>query len=165
MFVCDNTKPRENIILVWLCKMSKLFNNDSGTSCWWLVWTQHCTLLCTVLWSALERKESLSLLISRVLMCFTTLDSLFDEVCLMMFKVKNNLVPWYMQTFTPVSVVHDHNTRSAARGDCYVSRANLKYYTRGFQYEGTRLWNNISGSIQQSASIPVSRYMKNYFTQ
>ncbi len=87
--------------------------------------------------------------------------------CLMMFKVKNNIVPRYMQTFTPVSVVHDHNTRSAARGDLYVPSANLKYYTRSFQYEGTRLWNNISGSIQQSTSIPVfkSRYMKNYFTQ
>ncbi len=66
-----------------------------------------------------------------------------------------------MQTFTPVSVVHDHNTRSAARSDFYVSSANLKYYTRSFQYEGTKLWNNISGSIQQSTSIPVfkSRYM------
>ncbi len=70
---------------------------------------------------------------------------------LMMFKVQNNLVPRYMQTFTPVSVVHDHNTRFAARGDFY---ANLKYYTRSFQYEGTRLWKNISGSIQQSTSIP-----------
>ncbi len=72
-----------------------------------------------------------------------------------------------MQTFTPVLVVHDHNTRSAARGDFYVSSANLKYYIRSFQYEGTRLWNNISGSIQQSTSIPAfkSRYMKNYFTQ
>ncbi len=72
-----------------------------------------------------------------------------------------------MQTSTPVSAVHDHNTRSAARGDFYVCSANLKYYTRSFQYEGTRLWNNISGSIQQSTSISVfkSRYMKNYFTQ
>ncbi len=86
---------------------------------------------------------------------------------LMMFKVKNNLVLRYIQTFTPVSVVHDHNIRSAARGDFYLSSANLKYYTRSFQCEGIRLWNNISGSIQQSTSIPVckSRYMKNYFTQ
>ncbi len=84
-----------------------------------------------------------------------------------MFKVNNNLVPRYMQTFTPISVVHDHNTRFAARGDFYVSSANLKYYTRSFQYEDNRLWNNISGSIQQSTSIPVFkvRYMKNYFTQ
>ncbi len=42
-----------------------------------------------------------------------------------MFKVQNNLVPRYMQTFTPVSVAHDHNTMSAARGDFYVSSANL----------------------------------------
>ncbi len=86
--------------------------------------------------------------------------------CLMMFKVKNNLVPSYIQTITPVLVVHDHNTRSAA-GDFYVSCPNLKYYTRSFQCEGTRLWNNIRGSIHQSTSIPVfkSRDMKKYFTQ
>ncbi len=47
--------------------------------------------------------------------------------CFMIFKVKNNLVPCYMQTFTTVSVVHDHNTRSAARGDLYMFSANLKY--------------------------------------
>ncbi len=72
-----------------------------------------------------------------------------------------------MQTFTPVSVVHPHNTRSAARGDIYVCSANLKYYTSSFQYGGTRLWNNIIGSIQQSTSTTVCkiRYMKNYFTQ
>ncbi len=71
-----------------------------------------------------------------------------------------------MQTFTPVSVVHDHNTRSVAKGDFYVSSANLKYYTRNFLYEGTRLLNNISGSIQQSTNIHVfkSRYVKNYLT-
>ncbi len=82
-------------------------------------------------------------------------------------KLKHNLVPSNMQTFTPVTVMHDNNTRSAARGDFFVSIANLKYYTRSFQYEGTRLWNNISGSIQQSTSIPVfkSSCMKNYFTQ
>ncbi len=42
----------------------------------------------------------------------------------------------YMQTFTAVSVVHDHNRMSAATGDVYVSSANLNYYTRSFQYEG-----------------------------
>ncbi len=66
-------------------------------------------------------------------------DGVSYKRCLMMFKVKINLVPSYMQIFTPVSVVHDNNTRSAVRGDSYVSSANLKYYTRCFQYEGTRL--------------------------
>ncbi len=71
-------------------------------------------------------------------------DRMSYKRCSMMFKVKNNLLPSYMQTFTPVSMVHVHNTRSAARGDFYVSSANLKYYTRSFQYDGTRLWNNIN---------------------
>ncbi len=80
--------------------------------------------------------------------------------------VKNNLVPHYMLTFTPVSVVHDHNTRSVAWSDLYASCANLKYYTRSFQYEGTRLWSNISGPIQRHKSIHVFKRIQttNYFT-
>ncbi len=74
-----------------------------------------------------------------------------------MFKVKNNLVPRYMQTFTPVSMAHDHNTRSAARGDFYVSSANLKYYTRNFQYEGAR-YRTIS--VDQSNSPQVYLFLK-----
>ncbi len=57
------------------------------------------------------------------------------KCCLMMFKVKTNLVPSYVQTITPVSVVYEHNVRSAVSSDLYVSSANLKYYTRSCQYE------------------------------
>ncbi len=53
------------------------FNKYSCTSCWWLVWKIPCTSLCTVLSSALERMESLSLLIRRVQISLTSLDSFF----------------------------------------------------------------------------------------
>ncbi len=35
--------------------------------------------------------------------------------CLIMYKVNNNLVPQYLQSETPVTSVHTHNTRSAAK--------------------------------------------------
>ncbi len=38
---------------------------------------------------------------------------------LMMYKV-NNLVPQYIQSVTPVTSVHSHNTRSAARRALYT---------------------------------------------
>ncbi len=62
---------------------------------------------------------------------------------------------------------NEYVSSPAVIGNFYLSSANLKYYARSFQYEGTILWNNISGSIQQSTSTSVfkSRYMKNYFTQ
>ncbi len=51
----------------------------------------------------------------------------------------------------------DHNTPSAARGDLYVSSANLNYYTRSFQYEGTRIW---AVSVDQSNSPQVYLFLK-----
>ncbi len=45
---CENAKHVKGSILVWLCKMSKIFNKVAYASCWWLVWnlTMHNTLLC-----------------------------------------------------------------------------------------------------------------------
>ncbi len=72
-----------------------------------------------------------------------------------MFKIKNILMPSYIQIFTPVSVVHDHNTWSEARGDFYVSSANLKYYIRSFQYE---VLNCGTISVDQSNSPQVDLF-------
>ncbi len=41
--------------------------------------------------------------------------------CLMKYKVNNNLVPQYLQSVTPVTSVHAHNTRRPAfRGALYT---------------------------------------------
>ncbi len=72
---CENAKPGKKSILVCSCKMSKIFNKDSCASCWWLVWEIPCTLLCTTFCSAFEQMEAHSLLISRVLIYITSLDS------------------------------------------------------------------------------------------
>ncbi len=64
---CANAKSGKRSILVWLCKMAKIFKRDSCASCWRLEWEIPYTSICTVFCSALERIESLSLPISRVL--------------------------------------------------------------------------------------------------
>ena len=83
-----------------------------------------------------------------------------------MYKVKNNLVPEYLQSTAQITSVHSYNTRAAGRGDLYTSGANLKYFTRSFNYEGARLWNDMSISIRSAPSIAAfkQRYLKNYFT-
>ncbi len=81
-----------------------------------------------------------------------------------MYKV-NNLVPQYIQSVTPVTSVHSHNTRSAARRALYTWTANLNYFTRSFKYEGARLWNNLDSYIKFAQSIAIfkQRYLKDYF--
>ncbi len=37
-------------------------------------------------------------------------DRVTFEICLMMYKVNANLVPQYLQSLTPVTSVHNHNT-------------------------------------------------------
>ncbi len=72
-----------------------------------------------------------------------------------MYTVNNNLVPQYLQSVTPVTSVHTHNTQSAARGALYTCTANLNYFTRSFTYEGDRLWNNLDSYIKFAQSIVV----------
>ncbi len=85
--------------------------------------------------------------------------------CLMMYKVNTNLVPQQLQSVTPVTSVHTHNTWSAARGALYTYIANLHYYTIRFKYEGARLWNNLDTYIKFAPSITSfkQRYLKDYF--
>ncbi len=93
----------------------------------------------------------------------------YDKVtykrCLMMYKVNTNLVPQQLQSVTPVTSVHTHNTWSAARGALYTYIANLHYYTIRFKYEGARLWNNLDTYIKFAPSITSfkQRYLKDYF--
>ncbi len=83
----------------------------------------------------------------------------------MMYKVNTNLVPQYLQSVTPVTSVHTHNTRSAARGTLYTCTVNLNYFTRSFKNEGARLWNNLDSYIKFAPSIATfkQRYLKDYF--
>ncbi len=83
----------------------------------------------------------------------------------MMYKVNNNLVPQYLQSGTPVTSVHTHNTRSAARSALYTYTVNLNDFTRSFKHEGARLWNNLDSYITFAPSIATfkQRYLKDYF--
>ncbi len=83
----------------------------------------------------------------------------------MMYKINTNLVPQYLQSVTPVTSVHTHNTQLAGRGALYTCTANLNYFTRSFKYEGARLWNNLDTCIKIVPSIATfkQRYLKDYF--
>ncbi len=82
-----------------------------------------------------------------------------------LYKVNTNLVSQYLQSVTPVTSVHTHSTRSAARGALYTCTANLNYFTRNFKYERARLWNKLDSYIKFPPSIATfkQRYLKDYF--
>ncbi len=67
----------------------------------------------------------------------------------MMYKVNTNLIPQYLQSVTPITSVHTHNIRSAARGALYTCTAN----PISLLYEGARLWNNLDTYIKFAPSI------------
>ncbi len=90
-------------------------------------------------------------------------DRITFKRAIMMYKVVNKLAPTYLQHFTPI--VHRYNTRNAARGNLHTDRANLKYYTRSFKHEGSRVWNELSDHIRQAETLHQfkSRYLAQHF--
>ncbi len=92
-----------------------------------------------------------------------TLMPFYDRVtykrCLMVYKVKTNIVQQYLQSLTPVTSVHTHNTRSAATCALNTCTANLNYFTRSFKYESARLWNNLDNYIKFAPSIATFKQM------
>ncbi len=86
--------------------------------------------------------------------------------CLMMYEIRNSLSPDCLKSAAPVATKHDHNTRCSANGDLHTSDANLKYYTRSFQYESARLWITLSTNIQNSSPtlyLCLSKCLKKIF--
>ncbi len=68
----------------------------------------------------------------------------------MMYKIENSLATDYLKSAAPIATKYLHNSRSVANSDLYTSGANIKYYTRSFQYEHAHLWNTLSTDIQKS---------------
>ena len=87
--------------------------------------------------------------------------------CIMMFKIVNNIARNYLRTFKPISSVHLYKTRSAVRDNLNPQRACLKYKTWIFQFEASRLWNNLNTDIRQGTIIDSfkPKYLSWYFKQ
>ena len=80
----------------------------------------------------------------------------------MTYKCLNNLVPPYLQNiFTPITNIHNHNTRLRASVGMYVNPNTTKAGTNKFSHRGTKLWNTLPDSVKLSPSI--KHFKQNYW--
>ena len=69
--------------------------------------------------------------------------------CLFLWKIMNKKTPEYLSTcFTPVSTIHQHNTRSASKGLLHINRNS----TKTLNMTGSKIWNSIPQHIRDARS-------------
>jgi len=77
------------------------------------------------------------------------------------YNSMNGLSPYTMFRFTPAAEIHHHQTRFASAGNLYINYNRTNYGLKSVQAVGSRLWNTIPLSIQNSVTIfSFSRQMK-----
>ena len=64
---------------------------------------------------------------------------------------------------TPISSVHNHNTRLNNNTNYYVSTVNSNLAKTTFKYSGPTIWNTIPNEIKQSSSFKLKTLYKYNF--
>ena len=76
-----------------------------------------------------------------------------QQLSILMYKVKNKLVPDYLyDIFTNVSDVHDHNTRQSG-ADLTLPKPKTNSMKNAFSYRGAEVWNCLPASVKTSTTI------------
>ena len=72
----------------------------------------------------------------------------------MMYKCYHGTVPPYLlQCFTPVSKIHDYNTRFSKASSVYIKPAHNNYALRKFTHKGGNLWNSLPEHVKQAKTF------------
>jgi len=70
--------------------------------------------------------------------------------CIFLWKIVNKQTPDYLSNcFTPVSLVHDYNTRSASTGQFHINHSSSKTLNA----TGSRIWNSIPQHVRDVRSL------------
>ena len=76
------------------------------------------------------------------------------EMGLFMYKAMNQLVPEQIsEMFTPLSIQHSYQTRSALNGNLYMPTSHLFTEQRSLNYAGSKLWNEIPFENRNADSL------------
>ena len=75
-------------------------------------------------------------------------------MAIQMFKFVNNMTPEYCcNMFTPVSEIHDRNTRSAENGKLAIPKMNLAMDQRNIRCFGVEVWHNLDPQIKNKDTL------------
>ena len=75
---------------------------------------------------------------------------LLYNLYILLWKIVNNRVPDYLShIFTPVSHMHNYNTRSSTTGNFFMHRTSQK----SLSYLGAKYWNQLPQHIWEMRSL------------
>ena len=78
------------------------------------------------------------------------------KLCLLVYKARNGMAPFYMQDIlcVPVSTVSTSSAlRSAARGDLVIPRTRRRLGNRAFSVAGSAAWNSLPPDIRTASTL------------
>ena len=74
----------------------------------------------------------------------------YKSVSILMHNVSRTVVPPNISAlFTPLSQVHEHNTRSSTRKNFHVEYSGLDVQSKSFSRMGGRIWNSIPTELRE----------------
>jgi hypothetical protein len=76
----------------------------------------------------------------------------YKSVSILMHDVSRTVVPPNISAlFTPLSQVHEHNTRSSTRKNFHVEYSGLDVQSKSFSRMGGRIWNSIPTELREKS--------------
>lgn len=75
---------------------------------------------------------------------------------LLVYKSLNGIAPTYLQdVFTFARDTHSRQTRSTTSNNLFVPGINKQVYSHSLQYNGSKIWNNLTGAAKEAQSLNV----------
>ena len=83
------------------------------------------------------------------------------ETALFMFKFHNQLLPQvFCSYFSPITQIHNYNTRSAMNQFYYIPRVRTNYGKFKMRFQGSKVWNSIDDSIKSANFRQFKKMLK-----
>ena len=74
---------------------------------------------------------------------------------------ENNLPPVFHDFFTPVSSVHNYNTRLASKDSYYISKVRTNYGKFNIRYVAAKVWNSIDETFKSKRRSQFKKLITN----
>ena len=69
-----------------------------------------------------------------------------------MFRFHNHLLPdAFSNFFTPISSVHNYNTRLASKSSYVIPKSRTNYGKFSIGFQGAKVWNSIDESLKRTS--------------
>ena len=81
----------------------------------------------------------------------TIKQKIYYDLCVMVFRILNDIIPPWLFNFISVGDMRTRQTRFD--NDLFVSRANTNLGSKSFSIQGPSAWNKLPNSLKETTNI------------